>query len=56
MSVLTRPYVKRITNNRQILFDCDRGYNLRLGEQSMVWCRLSGTIRDRISEQDCNLR
>ena len=30
-----RPYVKRITNNRQILFDCDRGYNLKLGQSSL---------------------
>ena len=29
-----RPYVKRITNNRQILFDCDRGYNLKLGQST----------------------
>ena len=63
LSVLHRPYVKRITNNRQILFDCDRGYNLRLGEhikhseQSPVTrCRVSGTIRDRISEEASNLR
>ena len=32
MSPVTRPYVRRITNNRQILFDCDRGYKLKLGE------------------------
>ena len=31
MSPVTRPYVRRITNNRQILFDCDRGYKLKLG-------------------------
>ena len=31
-----RPYVKRITNNRQILFDCDRGYNLKLGQSTSL--------------------
>ena len=62
VSVLHRPYVKRITNNRQILFDCDRGYNLRLGEQvsseqsPVTRCRVSGAIRDRISEEASNLR
>ena len=26
-----RPYVKKITNDRQIIFDCDKGYKLELG-------------------------
>ena len=26
-----RPYVKKITNDRQILFDCDKGYKLGIG-------------------------
>ena len=26
-----RPYVKKITNDRQILFDCDKGYKLAIG-------------------------
>ena len=32
-----RPYVKRITNDRQIMFDCDKGYKLKLGEIYYGW-------------------
>ena len=28
-----RPYVKKITNDRQILFDCDKGYKLGIGTE-----------------------
>ena len=29
-----RPYVKRITNDRQIVFDCDKGYKLKIGKEN----------------------
>ena len=29
-----RPYVKKITNDRQILFDCDKGYKLGIGTEN----------------------
>ena len=33
-----RPYVKKITNDRQILFDCDKGYKLGIGtETQKIW-------------------
>ena len=25
-----RPYVKKITNDRQIMFDCDKGHRVKL--------------------------
>ena len=28
-----RPYVKRIKNDRQIIFVCDKGFKLELGER-----------------------
>ena len=33
-----RPYVKKITNNRQIIFDCDKGWRLRLGSAEGATC------------------
>ena len=33
-----RPYVKKITNNRQIIFDCDKGYRLQLGRAEGATC------------------
>ena len=33
-----RPYVKKITNNRQIIFDCDKGYRLQLGRPEGATC------------------
>ena len=31
-----RPYVKKITNDRQILFDCDKGYKLGIGTENSL--------------------
>ena len=33
-----RPYVKKITNDRQILFDCEKGYKLELGAPQGATC------------------
>ena len=33
-----RPYVKKITNDRQIMFDCDKGYKLELGSPQGATC------------------
>ena len=33
-----RPYVKKISNDRQILFDCDKGYKLELGSPQGATC------------------
>ena len=33
-----RPYVKKITNNRQIIFDCDKGWRLALGSAEGATC------------------
>ena len=31
-----RPYVKRISNDRQIMFDCDREYRIERGRNILV--------------------
>ena len=33
-----RPYVRKITNNRQIIFDCDKGWRLALGSAEGATC------------------
>ena len=33
-----RPYVKKITNDRQILFDCDKGFKLEMGAPQGATC------------------
>jgi len=33
-----RPYVKKIINDRQIMFDCDKGYKLELGSPQGATC------------------
>ena len=33
-----RPYVKKITNDRQIIFDCDKGWRLALGSAEGATC------------------
>ena len=33
-----RPYVKKISNDRQIMFDCDKGYKLELGSPQGATC------------------
>ena len=32
-----RPYVKRITNDRQIMFHCDKGYKIKQGNLSILY-------------------
>ena len=34
-----RPYVKKITNDRQILFDCDKGFKLGIGTEILFYLR-----------------
>merc|ERR1719204_1056990 len=33
-----RPYVRKITNDRQIMFDCDKGYKLAIGSAQGATC------------------
>ena len=39
-----RPYVKKITNDRQILFDCDKGFKLGIGTEILFYPRKQSRI------------
>ena len=43
-----RPYVRKITNNRQIIFDCDKGWRLALGSAEGATC--IGLFSDNLVE------
>ena len=39
-----RPYVKKIANDRQILFDCDKGFKLGIGTEILFYPRKQSRI------------